>query len=64
MAKSLGRTFGAVFATYFIVYPVIYYVYNYFIVGMGYPQYQIPGFWLGMAGFFLFTFIKNIFKGR
>ena len=56
---NLGRLFG----TYFLVYPVIYFVYNWFIVQMGFAQYQIPGFWVGMAGFFLLIVAKNLIKG-
>ena len=58
-AFHLGHLFG----TYFLVYPVIYFVWNYFIAEINFSQYQIPGFWVGMAGFFLFNFTKNTLKG-
>jgi ABC-type dipeptide/oligopeptide/nickel transport system permease component len=61
----MAQIFGALFGTYFLVYPAIYFVYNWFISEIGYIQYQIPGFWVGMAGFLLFNLVKNsIFKGK
>ena len=60
-----AETIGALFGTYFLVYPVIYFVYNWFISEIGYVQYQIPGFWVGMAGYLLFNLAKNtIFKRK
>jgi len=60
----MAHIIGAIFGTYFLVYPILYFVYNYFIEAIGYAQYQIPGFWVGMAGFFLFNVIKNTLKGK
>ncbi len=63
--KSPAFYLGALFGTYFLVYPVIYFVYNWFIQEIGYAQYQIPGFWVGMAGYLLFNMVKNsIFKRK
>lgn len=63
MANALAEFFGKIFGTYFLVYPVLYFVYNWFITEIGYVQYQIPGFWTGMAGFFLVIVTKNTLKG-
>jgi hypothetical protein len=60
MAEIIGRLFGM----YFLVYPVIYFVYNWFISEIGFIQYQIPGFWVGMAGFLLFNIVKNLIFRR
>jgi hypothetical protein len=60
MAEIIGRLFGM----YFLVYPVIYFVYNWFISEIGYIEYQIPGFWVGMAGFLLFNIVKNLIFRR
>jgi hypothetical protein len=64
MAKTLGGLFGVFFVMYGIFYPVIYFVYNFFISGIGFPQYQIPDFWVGMAGFFILIVVKNILFGK
>lgn len=61
--KSLAVIVGAVFGTYFLVYPVFYFVYNWFIAQVGYPQYVIPGFWVGMAGYFLFNILRSMIRG-
>jgi drug/metabolite transporter superfamily protein YnfA len=61
---SIAEFFGKVFVSYFLVYPVIYFVYNWFIQEINYIQYQIPGFWVGMAGFFLIIVTKNILFKR
>jgi hypothetical protein len=60
MAEIIGRLFGM----YFLAYPVIYFVYNWFISEIGYIEYQIPGFWVGMAGFLLFNIVKNLIFRR
>lgn len=66
-AGRLGQAFGAlivaVFATYFLIYPAIYFVWNFAIEGIGFSQYKIPDFWVGMAFFFIFNVTKNIIKG-
>jgi hypothetical protein len=59
MAELLGTLMGKLFATYFILYPIIYFVYNWFIAELGFPQYAIPGFWVGFVGFLLFNLVKN-----
>ncbi len=59
---SISRALTLIVGTYFIVYPVFYFVYNFFIEGIGFPQYQIPGFWVGMAGYMVFNLIKNSIK--
>ena len=51
----LGRQFGI----YFLVYPVIYFAWNFFTIGIGFPQYAIPDFWVGMVGYFLFNILKH-----
>jgi len=63
MANAIAEFLGKVFGTYFLIYPILYFVYNWFIVQIGYAQYQIPGFWVGMAGFFLIMVAKNTLKG-
>jgi len=50
VAELLGKIFGV----YFMGYPLIYFAWNFFIAGIGFPQYIIPGFWIGFAGFFIF----------
>lgn len=55
---------GQIFGTYFMVYPVLYFVWNFFIVEIGFSQYAIPDFWVGMAGFFIFNIAKNILFKR
>lgn len=60
---NTAQILGAFFATYFLVYPVLYFAYNWFIVEIGYPQYAIPGFWVGMVGYLLFNFAKSNIKG-
>ena len=65
MANKIAYYLGAIFGTYFLVYPVLYFAYNWFITEIGYAQYQIPGFWVGMVGYLLFNFAKNtIFKRK
>ena len=64
MAHKLAGIFVAFFGTYFLVYPVLYFIWNFFIVGINYPQYRIPDFWVGMAGYFIFNVIKNTLKGK
>ena len=65
-AQNLAFILGKLFGNYFLVYPVLYFVYNYFVGEIGFSQFQIPGFWVGMAGFFLaniaVSFLKGIFK--
>ncbi len=61
--KTAAHYMGAIFGTYFLVYPIIYFVYNWFIQEIGFEQYQIPGFWIGMAGYLLFNVAKNTLKG-
>ena len=56
MARNLGILFGI----YFLVYPIIYFTYNYMSTELGYSQYNIPGFWFGMLGFFLFSIVKSL----
>ena len=60
--KSLSHILGVLFATYFIIYPIMYFVWNFFIVETGFPQYAIPGFWVGMAGYFILKMFLGIFK--
>lgn len=55
---------GYAVGMYFMVYPIIYFAYNYAAVGFGYPQYQIPDFWIGMAGFFLLDVLRRFLHGR
>jgi len=62
MAKFLGAFIVIVIASYFIIYPIIYFTYNYFIVAIGFPQYIIPGFWIGMLGYFLLRCFIAILK--
>jgi hypothetical protein len=49
---------------YFVAYTIIYLLWNYFVQGIGFAEYQIPGFWIGMAGFALLNAAKNIIKGK
>ena len=62
-AYALGSLFGALLVTYFVFYPIIYFAWNFAIEGIGFPQYQIPDFWVGMVLFLLFNFAKNNIKG-
>jgi len=62
MSKDIAFIMGALFATYFIVYPILYFAYNYVITGLGYPQYIISDFWLGMVCYFIFNIITGGFR--
>ena len=62
MAYILGSLAGLILARYFVLYPIIYFIYNWFIEAAGFPQYVIPGFWIGMAGFAILTVISSLFK--
>jgi hypothetical protein len=53
---------GAIFATYFMLYPIVYFVYNWFIVEIGFSQYAIPSFWVGMAGLYLLLIVRRFFR--
>jgi hypothetical protein len=61
--KSTAFILGAIVGTYFIVYPVFYFAWNWFIVEIDFPQYQIPGFWVGMVGYLIFNFALSIIRG-
>ena len=64
--QNLAFLFGIALGYYFVLYPTLYFVYNYFVSEIGLSQFQIPGFWVGMAGFYLInvttSFLKRIFK--
>lgn len=62
-AEIIGRLIGGLFVTYLVFYPVIYFAWNFAIEGIGFPQYQIPDFWVGMVLFLLFNLTKNTIKG-
>ena len=62
MTKLLGVIFGVILVNYFMLYPVIYFAWNWGIVVVGFPQFAIPGFWIGMVGFFLFNMVKGLLK--
>ena len=59
---SVAELLGKIFGVYFLVYPLIYFAWNFFIAGIGFPQYIIPGFWVGFAGFVIFNVITSTLK--
>jgi len=49
--SSIGYILGQIFGLYFIIYPILYFGYNYIAEVMQFTQ--IPGFWVGMLGFYI-----------
>lgn len=58
------ETFANLFVTYFILYPIMYFGYNFLVSNLDMAEYRIPGFWLGMLGFYLIILSRNLFFRR
>ena len=60
MAELLGKLFGI----YFMFYPIVYFGYNYIVESVGFSEYKIPGFWIGMLGLLLIIMTRNVLFSR
>jgi len=63
-AQVIVFVLGKLFGLYFMVYPIVYFGYNYIVESVGFPQYAIPGFWLGMLALVLIMLVKNTIFSR
>lgn len=57
MTMNLGT---AAITVYFVMYPIFYFGFNHVVESVGYSQYAIPSFWLGMLALLVIRIGKSL----